>query len=137
MVSSRTTRRAIVTGALAGATGIADTGRTAGAAEPDPIYALIATHQAAIDEIERQARGAHNLDPTKEAYEAESAAVTALLRATPTTPAGAIAMLRHFHGSFAADYGSPPFSDYPGMRADADKTLFGRLAGVLAGRAEA
>jgi hypothetical protein len=52
----------------------------------------------------------------------------------PTTPAGAIAMLRHFHDSFAAGYGSPPFSDYPGALATAGNTLFGRLAAVLAGQ---
>jgi hypothetical protein len=105
--------------------------------EGDPIFALIATHRATIDEIERQAGGDLHLDPTKEAYEAESAAVRALLRATPTTPAGAIAMLRHLDGAFAAGYGSPPFADYPGALADAGETLFGRLATVLAGTGEA
>jgi hypothetical protein len=43
-------------------------------------------------------------------------------------------MLRLFNDSFAADYGSPPFSDYPGELATAGATLLGRLATVLAGQ---
>jgi hypothetical protein len=136
MQSTTTTRRALVTG-LAGATAVAATGLPAGAAEPDPIYAGIERHRAALAEVERQEAGIDLPDAVEEAYADEGEAITDLVRTTPTTVAGCAALLRHLQEYTDADLGSAPFADYQNDLGEAGETLFGRLATVLAGTREA
>jgi hypothetical protein len=90
----------------AGAMAAPVTAITAPVDPPDPIFAVIAEHRAAIDAAMEAARKCGNLlvdDPLSEsldalsgaAWQRESEAVYPVLTQRPTTLAGAVALLRH------------------------------------------
>ena len=94
----------------------------------DPIFDAIEAHQAAWD-LAREASD-DNIDAL---MAAEADRLAELLRMTPTTIAGCVAMLRWIE-TYSCDEAnnSYPFSDWEDRWSEPGSTLLGRLAAVIA-----
>ena len=94
----------------------------------DPIFAAIKAHQAAWD-LAREASD----DDIDTLMAAEADRLAELLRMTPTTIAGCVAMLRWIE-TYSRDEAneSYPFHDWDDSWSEPGANLLGRLAAVIA-----
>ena len=93
----------------------------------DPIFAAIKAHQEAWD-LAREASD----DDIDALMAAEADRLAELLRMTPTTIAGCVAMMRWIE-TYSCDEAnnSYPFSDWDDSWSEPGSTLLGRLAAVI------
>ena len=114
-MAKSSTRRALLTGAaaipLAMAVGVPAGARTV----EDPAFVAIARHRRAAAASDATSRRIVGDDAADLIYEADSDALAALLRTTPTTLAGCAAMLQHV-GAYCAKFDCGPFDDWVGGR---------------------
>ena len=133
---SMLTRRAITTGLAAvpfAGTAAASPGQLSGTA-PDPVFAAIESHQAAIELVEAFAANNDHDDIPDDMIHAEIDRLAELVAMTPTTPGGCVAMLRYVEAYASRDddnTDSPLFVDFCDMVSEPAATLLGRIAAVI------